>query len=81
MDTQDQPQTLDLAGVFRKALDVVGPGRLLFGTDSSWFPRGWVRPVFDVQAQALRDVGVSADVARGIFGRNLRALFDRSNHH
>ena len=32
---------LDLKTVFRRALDVVGPGRLLFGTDSSFFPRGW----------------------------------------
>ena len=32
---------LDLAGVFRQALQVAGPDRLLFGTDSSFFPRGW----------------------------------------
>ena len=28
--------------VFRQALSVVGPDRLLFGSDSSFFPRGWV---------------------------------------
>ena len=32
---------LDLRTVFRRALDVAGPQRLLFGTDSSFFPRGW----------------------------------------
>ena len=32
---------LTLTDVFRTALDVVGPERLLFGTDSSFFPRGW----------------------------------------
>jgi predicted TIM-barrel fold metal-dependent hydrolase len=69
-----EPGLSDLAGVFRKALDVVGPKRLLFGTDSSWFPRGWVRGVFDAQAQALAAVGVDAETARAIFGGNLRRL-------
>ena len=32
---------LTLDAVFRQALAVVGPRRLLFGTDSSFFPRGW----------------------------------------
>src|ERR1019366_2177911 len=40
---------LDLKTVFRRALDVVGPKRLLFGTDSSFFPRGWQAPVFASQ--------------------------------
>jgi predicted TIM-barrel fold metal-dependent hydrolase len=30
---------LDLKTIFRRALDVVGPSRLLFGSDSSFFPR------------------------------------------
>jgi hypothetical protein len=70
-----EPGATDLPGVFRKALDVLGPKRLLFGTDSSWFPRGWVRNVFDVQVQALSAVGVDAETARAILGGNLRNLF------
>src|SRR6185503_15575584 len=31
---------LDLKTVFRRTLDMVGAGRLLFGSDSSFFPRG-----------------------------------------
>jgi predicted TIM-barrel fold metal-dependent hydrolase len=72
-----QEAALDLAGVFRKALDVVGPRRLLFGSDSSFFPRGWVKNIFDVQLEALQTVGVSADDARAIFGGNLRALMQK----
>ena len=34
---------LTLVDVFRQALLVAGPSRLLFGTDSSFFPRGWNR--------------------------------------
>src|SRR5262249_51529180 len=42
---------LTLADVFRTALSVVGPSRLLFGSDSSFFPRGWQKSVFDEQQQ------------------------------
>lgn len=62
---------LDLQAVFAKALDVAGPGRILFGTDSSFFPRGWVRPVFDTQCAALRLLGISAEDAARILGGNL----------
>lgn len=70
-----EPSGIDLPGVFRKALDVVGPQRLLFGTDSSWFPRGWVADIFKTQVEALATAGVSAEDARAIFGGNLRRLF------
>jgi predicted TIM-barrel fold metal-dependent hydrolase len=73
-----EPSVTDLAGVFRKVLDVVGPRRLLFGTDSSWFPRGWIRSVFDTQVDALAAVGVDAGAAKGILGGNLRGLLQIS---
>jgi len=66
-----QESQLDLRQVFRRALDVVGPRRLLFGTDSSFFPRGWHYQIFEEQAKALYEIGVSAADARGIFGENL----------
>lgn len=62
---------LDLTTVFRRALDVVGPKRLLFGTDSSFFPRGWHRAIFEQQASALFEVGISAEDAQCIFGGNM----------
>ena len=65
---------LDLATVFRRALAVAGAGRLLFGTDSSFFPRGWNREVFDTQARVLGELGVSEDDARAILGGNLERL-------
>ena len=63
-----------LADVFRQALAVYGSERLLFGTDSSFFPRGWNRPVFDAQAAALASLGVSREAAAQIFGGNLARL-------
>ena len=66
-----------LAGVFRQALTVVGPDRLLFGTDSSFFPRGWVRDVYEQQSSALDELGASAEVREKIFGGNFNRLFSR----
>ncbi len=63
-----------LVDVFSKALQVLGPERLLFGSDSSFFPRGWNREVFDRQAQALETIGVDAAAAKAIFGGNLKRL-------
>jgi predicted TIM-barrel fold metal-dependent hydrolase len=66
---------LTLADVFRQALEVAGPDRLLFGTDSSFFPRGWQRAICDAQLEALDAVGVT-DEARGkILGGNFDRLF------
>ena len=62
---------MDLRQVFRRALDVVGPKRLLFGTDSSYFPRGWHYQIFEEQSTALYELGVSLGDARAIFGENL----------
>ncbi len=65
---------IDLPAVFRRALNVVGSERLLFGTDSSFFPRGWQAAIFDAQLRALGEIGASEEQARAIFGGNLRRL-------
>jgi predicted TIM-barrel fold metal-dependent hydrolase len=66
---------LDLAHVFRQAIDVVGVERLLFGTDSSYFPRGWQAGVFEQQAKVLYELGLSAGQAEQIFRLNLEGLY------
>ena len=66
---------LTLESVFRQALDVAGPDRLLFGTDSSFFPRGWQKPIFDVQRSTLDAIGASADAQQRIFSGNFDRLF------
>ena len=72
-----QPESLDLQTVFRKALDVAGPRRLLFGSDSSFFPRGWHSQVYEAQVQALRNLAIRAEDARRILGGNLERLLAR----
>jgi predicted TIM-barrel fold metal-dependent hydrolase len=66
---------LDLRAVYRRALDVAGPRRLLFGTDSSFFPRGWNAQVFEAQTKALYEIGIPSETARLIFHDNLLHLF------
>jgi len=66
---------LNLRTIFRRALDVAGPRRLLFGTDSSYFPRGWNSAIFDAQSKVLYEIGIDADAAKLIFHDNLEQLF------
>ncbi|HEX8031942.1 MAG TPA: amidohydrolase family protein [Vicinamibacterales bacterium] len=66
---------LSLAEVFRTALDVVGPTRLIFGSDSSFFPRGWNAEIYAKQKSALDAIGVSADDQKKIFGENFARVF------
>lgn len=66
---------LTLADVVRQALAVVGPDRLLFGTDTSFFPRGWVQDVHAQQVAVLDRLAVGADVRAKIFGGNFDRLF------
>jgi hypothetical protein len=68
---------LDLKTVFQRALEVCGAGRLLFGSDSSFFPRGWNAKVFELQCAALAELGIGETEARGIFGLNLERLLAR----
>jgi len=68
------PNPLSLADVFRAALRVLGPERILFGTDSTFLPRGWRRDIFDGQVQILKALEVPTQEARLIFGGNLARL-------
>ena len=66
---------LTLEAVFRQALAVAGPERLLFGTDSSFFPRGWQKAVYDSQRAALDAIAVDREVQHRIFGGNFERIF------
>jgi uncharacterized protein len=73
--TRYEEAHLDLRTILRRALDVAGPKRLLFGTDSSFFPRGWNREIFDAQTKALYEIGVTGETAHQILNDNLTGLF------
>ena len=64
-----------LAEVFRRALDVLGPERILFGTDSSFFPRGWQRPIHEAQCAALDEIGLDGPARAAILAGNFERVF------
>ncbi len=66
---------LTLTDVFRAALDVAGAERLLFGTDSSFFPRGWQSGIKDAQLQALSAAGARDEHIARIMSGNFDRLF------
>jgi uncharacterized protein len=68
----------NLPGVFKTAMSVLGASRLLFGTDSSFFPRGWQRGVYEAQKFAATEAGISESDQALIFGGNFERLFPPS---
>ena len=66
---------LDLATVFRRSIDVLGAGRILFGSDSSFFPRGFNASVLEQQCAALAGIGLHEADVRRILGGNLLEFY------
>ena len=66
---------LTLQQLFRQVIAVAGANRVLFGTDSSFFPRGWQQPIYDLQEATLRTIGVSPDDRENILAGNFDRLF------
>ena len=72
MDTQ--PERLTLPDVFERTLSVFGAQRVLFGTDSSTFPRGWRRSVLTSQREALGACGLKEEQRQMVLGGNASRL-------
>ena len=72
------PFDLDLKTIFRKAIQAGGSHKVLFGTDSTFFPRGWRYNVLEAQVGACRSLTADGvindeDIAK-IFHENVRTL-------
>lgn len=66
---------LSLRQVFESSLEVLGPERLLFGTDSSFFPRGWQKGILETQLGILNALNLSEGEKTAILGGNFERLF------
>jgi predicted TIM-barrel fold metal-dependent hydrolase len=69
---------LTLETVFQTTVSAVGASRVLFGTDSSFFPRGWQQSVFESQKTAVATLDPTAEATALIFGGNFDRLFPKS---
>ena len=72
--TSTQAPALGLADVFARALDVFGPSRILFGTDSNAFPAGWRRDRLVQQREVLDELGLGTQEQEQIFHGNARRI-------
>ena len=72
------PQDLTIKDVFRHAIRAGGPDKILFGTDSTFFPRGFRFNILEEQfnaVQSLKKDGLIDDEGlEKIFGGNLKRL-------
>ena len=69
-----QSEEMTLETVFRRALSVFGPARILFGTDSTTFPRGWRSDIYRLQSATLEKLQISIADRNLIFGENLARI-------
>ncbi|MDP7254436.1 MAG: amidohydrolase family protein [Planctomycetota bacterium] len=60
--------------VLKQAVEVLGAERILFGSDSSFFPRGWREDVFDAHLDVFQKAGLSEEQVVRILGRNLERM-------
>lgn len=67
-------QRLTLEDLFRRFYETMGPDRIVFGSDSSWFPRGFARRYLADQLRICWEMGMPAAELQQIFGGNAARL-------
>jgi predicted TIM-barrel fold metal-dependent hydrolase len=70
------PYKLTLEDVFQRFYETIGPERMLFGSDSYWFPRGYAIRYLQDQLRICRFMGMSHDELQLVFGGNAARLLD-----
>ena len=68
------PYDLSVKDLFRKAYETIGAERLIFGTDSSYFPRGFSVEYLREQLKICYDIGVPDEGIHRIFHDNAAEL-------
>lgn len=67
-------QRLTLDDLFRRFYETMGPDRIVFGSDSSWFPRGFARRYLVDQLRICWEMGMPEAEVQQIFGGNAARL-------
>ncbi|GAB4575390.1 MAG: hypothetical protein Kow0077_26650 [Anaerolineae bacterium] len=66
--------------LFRKYLETIGAERIIFGSDSSYFPRGFAIRYLQDQIRDCRELGITHEQLQLIFGGNAARLFKIDLH-
>jgi len=68
------PYPSDLKGVMKLAVEAGGPERIVFGTDSSMFPRGFRYDILEKQLQIFKDLKLTDEDLQKIFTENILSI-------
>lgn len=71
------PYRITLSEVFEKSLEVFGPERIIFGTDSRMLSRGYRKMVLDQQLSILRSLELGKEEISLIMGANFMRLIGK----
>ena len=68
------PEELTTKILIRKYVETVGAERIVYGSDSSWFPRGFSVRYYEDQIRDCRELGLSQGQMEAIFSGNAKRL-------
>jgi len=70
------PYPVTLESCFEKFYRTFGPGRIIFGSDSSYFPRGFTMDYLKEQNRVVRFLNIPENEVQMIFGGNIARLLN-----
>lgn len=70
------PYEVTLQTLFRKFRETIGADRIIFGTDSSWFPRGFAKVYLEEQLRAMIEVGYSDEEIEKVLYKNMNSILE-----
>lgn len=68
------PYEITLDQVFKKVINASGADHLIFGTDSTDFPRGWRQPIYLNQLAVCNQIEMTQEEVNGVFFNNLEKI-------
>jgi len=70
------PYEVNLQMLFRKFRETIGADRIIFGSDSSWFPRGFAKVYLEEQLRAMIEVGYSDEEIEKVLYKNIHDILE-----
>lgn len=74
--TRWMPYKITVKDLLQRYYETIGPERIIFGTDGSWFPRGFVTKYFDMQVRDCYELGFRDEDVQNIFAGNIERIWN-----